>query len=205
MRTYVEYLSSLTVKALREIASRMEIKGRSGLGKVELVGAIGTVVNMEHDDALVQDIEFDELASAPKGVEINGVTFGSGWNCCKENPAKVMTFDDGGKWAVCESCSHTVSPKRISELPAEDIKAYKGEPEPTFPILDENGIEIMTLTGDSARVMEYHIKNVKRFNPGMVRDRDGMVILTAKQRRRVQKKDRSFARKIGFLTPKVAA
>lgn len=199
---YVDYLNSLTVKSLREIASRLEIKGRSAMGKAELVGAIGTVVNIDHDEANIENIEMDELAAAPKGVEINGVTFGTGWNCCTENPAKVLTFDDGGKWAVCVACSHTVSPKRISELPAEDIRAYKGEAEPTYTVRDDNGKELATLTGDSALVMERHNRNIKRYNPNMVRDRDGKVVLTAKQRRRIQKNLRKYSRKIGFLSPK---
>lgn len=69
---------------------------------------------------------------------------------------------------------------------------------PTYTVRDENGAEIITLTGDSALVMEYHIKNVKRYNPGMVRDREGNVKLTPKQRKRVQKKVHSYARAIGF-------
>lgn len=202
--THFAYLTKMTIPALREVAERMEIALPSRMKKVEIVERLDMEISLSQSEAVMEDIEFDEMADAPKGVVINGVTFGSGWNCCKDNPAKVMTFDDGGKWAVCKACASTVSPKRISELPAEDIRTYKGE-EPSFPIIDENGIEIMTLTGDSARVMEYHIKSVKRFNPGMVRDKDGNVILTAKQRKRVQKKSHAYARKIGFLTPKVAA
>lgn len=200
---YREYLLSLHMNDVREIARRIDpdFKART---KVALVGMIDAQVGVDWDAAEVENIEFDEAAMAPKGVVINGVTFGSGWNCCKENPAKVMTFDDGGKWAVCISCSHTVSPKRISDLPAEDIRTYKGETETTYTLRDDNGMELATFTGEPALILERHGRAVKRFNPTMSRDRDGKVILTPKQRKRIHKKDRSFARKIGLLSPKGA-
>lgn len=43
-----------------------------------------------------------------------------------------------------------------------------------------------------------HQNFVKRFNPSMRRDRDGMVVLTAKQRRRVHKNDRKLAKRLGM-------
>jgi hypothetical protein len=56
----------------------------------------------------------------------------------------------------------------------------------------------IVLNGKSGQVMRYHMENVKRFNPLLRRDKDGIVVLTAKQRRRVPKKIRAFAKKIGL-------
>ena len=56
----------------------------------------------------------------------------------------------------------------------------------------------IVLTGKSARVMRHHMASVKRFNPTLKRDKDGLVILSAKQRRRVQKNTRRYAKGIGF-------
>lgn len=56
----------------------------------------------------------------------------------------------------------------------------------------------VTLTGIPALVMIRHEKNVRRYNPTMARDRDGKVILTAKQRRRIQKKDRKYGKQVGL-------
>ena len=119
----VEYLNTLSVKTLREIAARMNVKGRSTMDKATLIGAIGTVINIDHDEAL----EMNE---------------------------SLTTFT----------------------LPGTDI----------------------VLTGKSARVMRHHMASVKRFNPTLKRDKDGLVILSAKQRRRVQKNTRRYAKGIGF-------
>lgn len=56
----------------------------------------------------------------------------------------------------------------------------------------------IVLTGKSAMVMRHHMASVKRFNPTLKRDKDGLVILSAKQRRRVQKNTRRYAKGIGF-------
>jgi hypothetical protein len=48
----MSYLTKMTVKALKTLAGEMKIKGRSSMDKTSLVGAIGTVINMDHDEAL---------------------------------------------------------------------------------------------------------------------------------------------------------
>lgn len=94
----------------------------------------------------------------------------------------------------------------FAHLRANEDAAWMAETDtPTYTLRDDNGTEIITVTGDSALIMIAHEKNVKRYNPGMVKDRNGKVILTAKQRKRITKKMHSYARKIGFLSPKVAA
>lgn len=57
----------------------------------------------------------------------------------------------------------------------------------------------VTFSGVSAQFMIEHERRVKRYNPLLKRDKGGSVILTAKQYRRVQKKDRKFAKKLGLF------
>jgi len=40
-----------------------------------------------------------------KRVVSTAIQFGTGWNCCKANPAFVIAFDNGARWAVCPSCA----------------------------------------------------------------------------------------------------
>lgn len=51
----------------------------------------------------------------------------------------------------------------------------------------------------SIKVLEGHFKAVRRFNPTLKKDKSGMVILTPKQRRRVQKHDRKMAKKVELI------
>lgn len=46
------HLFKMTYKSLKTVAGIMEIKGRSSMDKNALIGAIGTVVNMQHSEAL---------------------------------------------------------------------------------------------------------------------------------------------------------
>lgn len=40
-----------------------------------------------------------------KRVVSTAIQFGTGWNCCKANPALVIVFDNGARWAVCFRCA----------------------------------------------------------------------------------------------------
>jgi hypothetical protein len=44
------------------------------------------------------------------------IQFGTGWNCCAENPAKVVVWDSGARWAVCKSCASRFIGE-VQELP----------------------------------------------------------------------------------------
>lgn len=59
------------------------------------------------------------------GMDIGGITFGSGWSCCADRPAKVLTFDCGGMWAVCNGCSSAVATRQISDLPMALVNTYR--------------------------------------------------------------------------------
>lgn len=204
------YLRAMTVKDLRTIASRLDIKGRSGMDKNTLLGHIGEAVETAHDQAILENFDRIELADEvytvadvegesndsepveyPEGTVIkNGVVFFSGWQCCKARPAKVMTFDDGGKWAVCLSCASTVSPRRISDFSEHGLFVVAEPIKGTVPVIFD---------GATAELLIAHDKRVKRFNPNMRRDKAGMVCLTPKQRRRVQKNMRQHAKAVGFF------
>lgn len=60
-------------------------------------------------------------------------------------------------------------------------------------------IDGMTFTGLNAKLMQNHMEMIRRYNPSLKRDKDGFIILTPAQRRRIHKKDRSFGKKIGFF------
>lgn len=70
--------------------------------------------------------------------------------------------------------------------------------EETYTITDENGVELVVLTGESAALMNSHMKRVKRYNPSLRRGGDGKVVLTPKQRRRIAKKDRQLVKSLGW-------
>jgi hypothetical protein len=63
-------------------------------------------------------------------------------------------------------------------------EAFK--PEITYTIPDTD----ITLTGQSAVFLINHDRRVRRYNPSFRRAKNGTVVLTAKQRRRIAKKDR---------------
>lgn len=53
-------------------------------------------------------------------------------------------------------------------------------------------------TGKPAQMLRFHDTAVRRYNPTFKKGKDGMVILTAKQRKRIHKKDRVFSKRIGL-------
>lgn len=53
-------------------------------------------------------------------------------------------------------------------------------------------------TGATAKVLKAHDRMVRRFNPEVTRDKNGMVKLTPKQRRRIHKNDRRNAKRFGL-------
>lgn len=65
--------------------------------------------------------------------------------------------------------------------------------EPTYVIL--GGV---TLTGAAALFMIRHEKHLNRYNPTLRMNRKGIVALTPRQRRRLDKKNRAYAAKIGL-------
>lgn len=84
----------------------------------------------------------------------------------------------------------------ISEqIMKDEARAYEDdeflEVTPTY-LIPGTTIE---LTGDTARIMIYHMNNVKRFNPGLVKGKDGRVRLTPKQYRRCAQKLRSWMKR----------
>lgn len=53
-------------------------------------------------------------------------------------------------------------------------------------------------TGPWATVLKAHDKMLRRFNPDLTRDKNGMVKLTPKQRRRIHKNDRRNSKRFGL-------
>jgi len=67
------------------------------------------------------------------------IQFGKGWNCCRENPSKVVVFDSGARWAVCGHCA-SMYRGEVQELP-EDVKESNG--------MTDNGVFRYTSTGST--------------------------------------------------------
>lgn len=160
---------------------------RGGIESFDGIDAI----NADHDEALnddATDIDDEEIADPIGTVIRNGVKFNSGWNCCKANPAVVMIFDDGAKWAVCKKCAGTVSPKRISEFREHGIYMIAVE-----------GCTPVFYSGVDAQVLIRHEAQIKRYNPTMARDKHGMIKLTSRQARRLRKNTNRAAKRVGIL------
>lgn len=167
---------------------------RGGIESFDGIDAINT----DHDEALsmntavesdnATDIDDEEIADPIDTVIRNGVKFNSGWNCCKANPAVVMTFDDGAKWAVCKRCAGTVSPKRISEFREHGIYMIAVE-----------GYTPVFYSGVAAQVLIRREAQIKRYNPTMAHDKYGMVKLTSRQARRLRKNTNRHAKLLGIL------
>lgn len=82
----------------------------------------------------------------------------------------------------------------LSVLSWADEAFRNAEQEVTYNVPDSD----IVLTGMNARIMIEHMRNIRRFNPTLKRDKEGVVILTPKQQKRVHKKLRSFGRKVGL-------
>lgn len=186
----MNYLNKMTVKELREIATRMECKipgmPLSKARKADLIMVIEAVMEYDHLVALEMDILFD----SPNAVQKDGVWYNRGWNCCSERPAKVVVFDEGTKWAVCKSCA---------SMYTGEVQDIPGTVEPETYTIEIEGRDSVVITDPSSvAILKNHEKAVRRFNPTMKRRKNGQVILTDKQRRRVQKHTYKLAKKLGL-------
>lgn len=128
--TYAEYLNKMTVKELREIAKRMDLK------------IPGVALSRATKDLLVSGI--DAL------IEVD-------WN------------------------------------EAEDTASEMEEREETFEYAG------VVWTGPTAKLLKAHDEMLRRFNPSMRRDKNGQVVLTPAQRRRLHKKDRRNTKRLGMV------
>lgn len=127
MRTYSEYLNTMTVRALQEIAKREGIKGLSAMRKSDLINILTETIN--------------------------------GWH-----------------------------------IVALDMNATMVQAKQTYTVPGTTA----TFYGAEAELLINHENRVRRYNPTMARDKDGKVILTPKQRRRVGKKTKTqYARMFG--------
>lgn len=147
-------LNKMTVKELREIGKRMDLKSPLyKMKKDEIIKLLSAMIDEWHAEALLID------AQTPDETLVKA-----------ENTIKAM------------------APEYAEEI-------HKAEQIETFTIPNTN-----TVITDPAcvAVLKAHFKAVKRFNPTLKRDKDGKVILTPKQRRRVHKTDRRIAKRLGL-------
>lgn len=236
VKTYEDYLNTLTVKVLREIAAQLEIKGRSGLKKDALVCVVAGLVEDDYMEALHINDSWRKVKTASitpfKGdiVIMDDPSIAGEITDIKVFPDMIVyqvTSLNGSKFAregfdmryadvdtayefrqdkeilagapmtfVCENCDKEI-------LTAEHV-SHKEACDKTFVLrshLDNSVLTIFT-DPDSVAILKAHDKAIRRFNPTMARDKSGSVILTAAQRRRVQKANLKLGRKLGFLTPK---
>lgn len=128
--TYSEYLATMTVKTLREVAARMEIKGQSRTLKADLIKIIDDRIALGH------------LAAMPE-VDTT-IQFGKGWDCCAARPARVVVFDNGARWAVCKSCA-SVYTGEVQELPGAAEESVETLPQ-TVSVADFLSLRSLALT-----------------------------------------------------------
>jgi hypothetical protein len=132
MRTYAEYLASMTVKTLHTIAKQGGYKGYSKLRQAELVAFIegesvidwdGALAKLAQDftsrytDAEVTRVAEVTFSEAPVSTEVQ---YGKMWNCCAAKPAKVVVFDNGARHAVCASCASSYTGE-VQDLPTHEV------------------------------------------------------------------------------------
>lgn len=189
MRTYAEYLATLTVKQLREIAARTEIHGRSTMAKPRLVEAIDNAMLYEanyakkldarrtqnhidraHNLAIAENAQRDQAkrqqANAREcGVELKVFPFGA-CNRPAGHPTDALNHDRAQR----------NRPNSQQAKPVED----------TFTLTLDNGKEV-TWTGAYADLMRRHTKRVAAY-----RAQNGTTRLTSRQRRRTERKARNM-------------
>ena len=156
MRTYAEYLNTMTVKTLHTIAKQGGYKGYSKLRKAELVAFIegesvidwdGALAKLAQDftsrytDAEVSRVAEVTFSEAPVSTEVQ---YGKLWNCCAAKPAKVVVFDNGARHAVCAACSSSYTgevqdlPTQTPVAPAESVTEAPAEQTPSEGTPEEN-------------------------------------------------------------------
>lgn len=130
----MNYLTKMTVPQLKELAEKLNVWFTSRSRKQDLIDDITTVIYIAWCQASDMNAEIDEQRAMDEaeaeriasGVQFtkDGVIYGSGWNCCQQNPSKVIVFDNGVKWAVCKSCASSYTGE------VEDIPVVKVQAEP---------------------------------------------------------------------------
>ena len=175
--TYVEYLNTMTVKTLTEIAKRMNLKVPSRAKKSEIVAFLDSEIVLAHAEA--------HHLNTPRAMLHTDSPLVSDTEECPMNHRQFTTWYN--RHGGIESFD-------VNKALASDHSEALEMNETTFTL---PGTDIV-LTGKSAMVMRHHMASVKRFNPSVKRDKDGVVILSAKQRRRVQKNTHKYAKAIGF-------
>lgn len=134
--TYAEYLNKMTVKDLREIAKRMDLK------------IPGVALSRATKDLLVSGI--DAL------VEVD--------------------------WNEAEDIEAAMAVSRIDSYEAPHFE-YAG----------------VVWSGPTATLLQKHDEMLRRYNPSMRRDKNGQIVLTPKQRRRIHKNDHRNMKRLGLF------
>lgn len=194
---YVSQFTTYSVKDLKEIAARMNISGRSTMKKGELASAIAIQVLSWSEEAFSENTyvcmicnKRVMLTDQPDHMNKNH-TLHSDVPTVIDTPEFPMDHQQFVSWYNRRGGIESFD--GFSAIEADHKEALEMNAEESITVAG------VTFTGIKAVILKEHFRNVERYNPELTRDKNGMVRLTAKQRRRVQKKTRSLARKLGFL------
>lgn len=185
--TYAEYLNTMTVKTLTEIAKQMNLK-TSGLRKAELVAKLDSQISGWH--VIAGDMDRANYPKAP--LHVDNITVID----TEELPM------DHGQFTVWYNRHGGVESfdvnKALASDHAEALKMNENHSESVYVMNMNNGSQV-EFTGKSADILIRHQKNLKRYNPEMTKDRGGKVRITARQARRLNKKLKHYAKSIGYF------
>lgn len=174
--TYAEYLNKMTVKELSEIAKRMNLS-YSGKRKAELVAKINEYV--------------------------------AGWHMIAKSMNRSLHTDvksviDTEEFPMDHS-QFTVWYNRHGGIDSFDAMKALGNDHIEALEMNDNLYESphyeyagVKWTGPVAVMLRKHDEMLRRYNPTLRRDKEGQIILTAKQRRRIHKKDRRNSKRLGL-------
>lgn len=197
----MNYLSKMTVKELREVAERMGVYLQSKVKKDTIIFLIESRIENLHTEALDMNNTYTcqlcgekvQILDQPEHMIAEHTTLHT------DNPIVIDTEEfpmDHGQFTVWYDRHGGIDSFDVNNAMASD-HAEALEMNTTTFIIPGTDVEITDPA--SIMVLEGHFKAVRRFNPTLKKDKSGMVILTPKQRRRVQKHDRKMAKKVELI------
>lgn len=171
MKTYAEYLTSLTVVELREIARQAGYVGSRSVSrtrKAELVNLVTILSSNDEDAAYEQDAVITEayevtaenagitipqyLACQNKHIKRGEIRISGFWVQPREWLTKVVTFDEGLKQAVSKGDARSFR-GQIEDMPAGGKDVVCECCKETYYILDSAEKDVVTIDGFLSEIM----------------------------------------------------
>lgn len=167
----MDHLKSMTVATLKAIASQMSVPFNSRMKKADLIEVISAQIEKDH----IRAIEDDEL------INVGHVATDTMRQAISQTTAWFKRHGLDELETTGDDIRAAIERDRVEAL---DMNAAMTTDEKTYTVPGTT----VVYRGEQATLLINHENRVKRYNPTLARRKDGKVILTAKQRRRVGKK-----------------